>query len=258
MCAMNPRLLRPMASGDPDARRYITAVQAADQQALEPAVRKAITDFVTGCKQDGIWDAIKASCILAGARTLAGALVPLKGPAPTNNNFASGDYNRETGLVGNGSNKWLNTNRASNAQGQDSTHVGLYASTLNTGIQYYFGDSLSGASLTQAFSQIGEINHKNRDNTGSGLIYARHAVGFIGNNRSTSSAYVVRGNAGETTVTVNSVAPPSDSFVFYRGSPTSSFVASGRYAFYSIGESLSLATLDTRVSALITAIGAAI
>ena len=83
---MNPRLLRPTSSSlDRDAAVYLNAVAVADGEQLEPAVRKAINDFVNGCKQDGIWDAIKASCILAGARTLAGALVPLVGTAPTNN-----------------------------------------------------------------------------------------------------------------------------------------------------------------------------
>ena len=77
---------------DTDAGNYIQAVEgpAGDNQVLEPAVRQAINNFVVGCKQDGIWSAIKASCILAGARTLNGALVPLVGTAPTNNNFVSG------------------------------------------------------------------------------------------------------------------------------------------------------------------------
>ena len=39
---------------------------------------------------------------------------------------------------------------------------------------------------------------------------------------------------------------------------SSSFNTSGRLTFYSIGEAINLATLDTRVSALYTAIGAAI
>jgi hypothetical protein len=86
---------------DEDAGNYIQAVETADAQALEPATRKAINNFVIGCKQDGIWTAIKASCILAGARTLAGALVPLVGTAPTNNGFIGigTDYVRKTGLV---------------------------------------------------------------------------------------------------------------------------------------------------------------
>jgi hypothetical protein len=88
---------------DEDAGNYIQAVETADAQALEPATRKAINNFVIGCKQDGIWDAIKASCILAGARTRLGALTPLAGTAPTSFNFVDGDYNRKTGLVGDGS-----------------------------------------------------------------------------------------------------------------------------------------------------------
>jgi hypothetical protein len=41
---------------DEDAGNYIQAVETADAQALEPATRKAINNFVIGCKQDGIWD----------------------------------------------------------------------------------------------------------------------------------------------------------------------------------------------------------
>jgi hypothetical protein len=58
---------------DPDAGRYIAAVEAADGQLLEFAVGKAMNNFIVGCKADGTWDAIKASCILSGARTLTGA-----------------------------------------------------------------------------------------------------------------------------------------------------------------------------------------
>jgi hypothetical protein len=106
-----------IGTDDPDAEAYIAAVEAADLAAdptaepLETATKVAIHSFVKGCKADGIWPAIKASCILAGARTLNGALVPLAGTAPTNFNFISGDYNRKTGLVGDGSTKYLDSNR---------------------------------------------------------------------------------------------------------------------------------------------------
>lgn len=256
---MSPRLLRPRQGGDPDALRYIAAVQAADGQPLESGVRKAINDFVVGCKADGIWSAIKASCILAGARTLAGALTPLAGTAPTNFNFVSGDYNRKTGLAGDGSNKWLNTNRASNAQGQDSVHAVVYATTVNSGTRYYLGDTLSGPSWTNFFVlSTGAMYPYCRETTGGGPLWDRHAVGLMGFNRSSSASYVFRGNGQNSTVTQASVAPPADNFVVFRGSTTSGFLANGRFAFYSIGDSLNLAAIDTRVSALITAIGAAI
>ena len=117
---------------DADAAAYIAAVEAADQQSLEIPVQVAIHSFVKGCKTDGIWPAIKASCILAGARTLNGALIPLVGPAPTNNNFVAGDYDRETGLVGDGSTKYLDSNRASNADPQDNIHQACFVSNLPT------------------------------------------------------------------------------------------------------------------------------
>ena len=88
-------------SWDADAGAYIKSVEVADAQQLELAVAQAINQFVLGCKADGIWSAIKASCILMGARTLTGALTPLVGSAPTNFNFVSGDYARKTGLKGN-------------------------------------------------------------------------------------------------------------------------------------------------------------
>jgi hypothetical protein len=97
---------------DPDALTYLAAVAAADGAPVEVGVATAVDDFFKGCKADGTFSALKAACILCGARTLAGALVPLAGDAPTNNNFVDADYNRETGLIGNGSTKYLDSSRA--------------------------------------------------------------------------------------------------------------------------------------------------
>jgi hypothetical protein len=47
---------------------YIAAVEQLMARLLSIQVAR-IDDFVRGCKADGIWNAIKASCILAGART---------------------------------------------------------------------------------------------------------------------------------------------------------------------------------------------
>ena len=58
----------------------------------------AISQFVAGCKTDGIWDPIKACCIMAAWDGLNGALYPLKGTAPTNNNFVSGELTANDSL----------------------------------------------------------------------------------------------------------------------------------------------------------------
>jgi hypothetical protein len=272
MAPMDNRLLRPRASGlflpsDADARAYVLAVNAADGQPLEKPVAEAIDAFVIGCKADNIWDAIKASCILAGARTLSGALTPLKGGAPTNvnNNFVSGDYNRETGLVGNGSTKYLNTNRNNNADPQNSKHISLYVTTaVTTGFSEfpsYMGVGANNAGATNLGRQQsnGTLYSRLHRFTFNGNAGAGNSVGLIGLNRSLSTEYVARASNSELTIAAVSQIPFNGSvFVFAENDGGPALYNSGRIAFYSIGESLSLSALDTRVSALINAIGAAI
>ena len=259
---------------DADAAAYITAVEAADSQTLEIGVKIAIDTFVVGCKADGIWTAIKASCILAGARTLSGALVPLAGTAPTNFNFVSGDYNRKTGLVGNGSTKYLNSNRANNADPESNVHIGYYATTAvaNGTTAYLIGSSsastnnglhIASTSWTNPNSHIFRCR---QDSSNYGIV-ANQQVGFAALNRVNASSYTFR-NGGATTA-LSGTAPPANAtaagtttfshYVFGMNEADSlQLPTAARLAFYSIGESLDLALLDARVSALITAFGVAI
>ena len=243
---MNPRLLVPRASFDADAAAYIRAVESADTQALEAGVKRAIDNFVRGCKSDGIWTAIKASCILAGARTLAGALVPLVGTAPTNNGpFVSGDYDRKTGLLGNGTTKGLNSNRNENADGQNDNHYAVWAHTLGTGLAIAnFGTNST--TMSQAAT---------RNRSFSADLFTAVA-GFYGISRSASASYVRRNGGADTTLTRASGAESANAVgVFYNNSGT---FGSHRLAFYSMGSALNLSQLDARLSTLITAIGNAI
>ena len=242
---------------DTNAQTYITAVETADGASLETATRDAINAFVVGCKADGIWSAIKASCILAGARTLAGALVPLVGTTgPTNFNFVSGDYNRKTGLVGNGSSKYLNSNRNNNADPQDNQHCSVYVSTAPT-----TGLSLIGASQADN-GTTSIINGGSRSRNVTAVSFSAVTSGIVGISRNSSSSYVQRFNAGFATVTQSSQTPISTNFLLYAradagGGGIIGAYANPRLAFYSIGESLDLALLDTRVTALITAFSTA-
>jgi hypothetical protein len=266
--AMSPRLLRPILSGDPDALRYIAAVQNADQQSLELPVRKAITDFITGCKADGIWNAIKASCILAGARTLTGALVPLKGTAPTNNGpFVSGDYTRggaTPGLVGNGTSKYLNANRADNADPQNNHHLSVWASVVISGTFGNYagaGGTSTGATGLLKTSATDAASRSRTGSTSTTLSNAGTNTGLLGISRSASGTYTHVFGAASAAVSVASQTPSSGNmFIFGReASGSLAFApADARLAFYSIGESLDLALLGSRLSTLMTAIGAAI
>lgn len=258
---MSPRLLRPKASSggatDANARAYIAAVQTADGATLEPAVVKAIDDFVIGCKADGIWTAIKSSCILMGARTLAGALTPLAGTAPTNNNFVTGDYNRKTGLIGNASTKYLDASRNNTNDEQNDAHMSIYVSEQRTTGTHYIGFSASDL-ISLATSSAIRSRGVLASDTVTGTTSNNGPLGFAGLSRSASTAWAYRFSGATTTgPTTASSAPGSGNvFVFARNNSGPAGYVNARMAFYSLGSNLTLATLDTRVSALYTAIGA--
>jgi hypothetical protein len=247
-------------SNDADVVAYVLAVEAADGDRLEDGVISAYESFITGCKSDGIWTAIKASCILAGARTLPGALVPLVGTAPTNANFVSGDYNRETGLLGNGSTKYLNSNRAGNADPQDSIHQSVFLNTLSaTQFQAFIG---IGSSITGATQLIKNVNHAARNRSNSAISSNSLVTGFLACRRSSSTSVSIRHNNSTSNASITSQAfsaPSANHYVYARNQlPTAGLASAARISFYSIGESLDLTLLDTRVSTLMTDLAAAI
>jgi hypothetical protein len=258
---MNPRLLVPRATFDPDAAAYLRAVEAADGQALETPVKRAVDDFFKGCKADpsgtpgrSNWDAIKASCILCGARTLAGALVPLAGTAPTNNNFVDADYNRETGLVGDGSTKYLDSGRAINADDALDQHVSVYISTSSSNT--WLGASTGGLGYTSLESSGLFCG------SATTVLSSSTTTGFVGVTRDNNTFHAGRRNQ-QTLTANNNAAVKTETRAYpvfaYRGGATIFNYVSARLAFYSIGESISdLALLDARVTALVTAIGAAL
>ena len=257
---MNARLLRPRASGlNPDAIAWRNAVFAAGSS-VSGSVVSAVSGFITGCQSDGIWDAMKSVVLLAGADTLTGALVPLKGTAPTSYNFASGDYSKTAGLKGNGSSTYLDSNRANTADPLDDNHNVVYITTASNSASAtaYMGNGNGGPGLNQVLDD--PVNNvtlvRNRTSAGDSSL-PDGLTGFLGTSRISSAGYTLRGNGSSATITAASAAIESSTLaVFARrsgGSPQ--LYSPARLSFYSIGESLDLTLLDARVSALMTAIG---
>jgi hypothetical protein len=253
------------AGFDRDAIAYIRAVEAADGAYLETDVKTAINNLVSGLKADDLWDAIGSSCLLCGPRTLAGALVPLRGDAPTaEGGWASGDYDRATGLTGDPAARlYLDSNRAGTADGQNDRHRALYVTAApSTAAHAYMGHT-NYPTLPSQFDDIynaGANSYIRPCNTG-GAVSGTTASGLAGYSRTASASvdYIIFASV-VTGLAFASTAPlPSNALVFgsnESGSP-------GRFtdatiAFYSIGSSLDLAKLDSHVTAYVTAIGAAV
>lgn len=256
---INPYRFAP--AYDPDAQGFINRVIAADVAAgntsgLEVGVQDAYNAFVVGCKSDGIWSAIKASCILAGARTLSGALVPLVGAAPTRQGTEGGwNYNRKTGLAGNGTNNYLNSNRNNNADPQNNQHLSCFATTYTSTTQGLIGATVGGTGASNIGFFAGNTFFRSRN--GSIDTINSNAAGFLGSSRGSASGYTCRINKVNTSFTRASEGPSSNAIeVYSQGSAQN--ISNSRLALYSIGEALDLALLDARVTSLINAIAAAI
>ena len=251
---------------DPDARDYILRVEAADGQRLESQVRGAINAFVIGCKADGTWTSLVTSCIMAGARTVAGAITPLVGNAPTNNNFAAGDYSRTLGLKGNDSNKYLNTGYNNNDTTnfpQNDSHISCYVSASQTDASgVLVGNSTAlGNFLLITHSTTTNTIFRNRTTTNNRTVTLA-PLGFQAISRDGATSFISRqtssgGTISDLSQTTVSGTPSNQLYGVFAsgigGSPTSA-----RLSFYSIGKSLSIPNLDTRVTTLINAIASAL
>jgi hypothetical protein len=250
-------------SFDTDAAAYITAVETADAASLPTHIKNAINDFVVGAKADGFWSAIKAACFLAGPATLNGALVPLVGPAPTNVGglFVAGDYNQLTGLSQNTSaSKWLDSNYSNTADArQNNNHQAVWATQGEFGV-FFLGNNFNSGGGDNALS-TGSTNipaSRNMHSTAeAGFAFPSTLQNNVmfGSSRAASGSYTVRLNSTNYTISRASATPSSGSLGVFRLSQTASFGGTNlRIAFYSAGNSLSLALLDARLTTYMTAI----
>lgn len=267
------------SSLDNDTLTYVSNIESADGQSLENGVVLSINSFITGCKGDGIWDAIKSSSILAGARTLSGALMPLKGSAPTNYNFISSDYNRKSGLKGDGATKYLDTNVPSNFGIVNNKHLSVYVTNtgayrLSTAANNLIGaEYLSGVVFrftTLLFNQTNSVYRyyiDSTENAGNQITFATLSPGLVGAARFGNTGIKYIYTSGNTPTT------GQDFTVFQRGTgeanknlyvfrryynpgsywaSSSTGYANSTLSFYSIGENIDLAKLNLRVSGLMS------
>ncbi|HWL53874.1 MAG TPA: hypothetical protein VNQ90_15650 [Chthoniobacteraceae bacterium] len=205
------------------------------------------------------WDAMKATCLLAGPQTLAGALIPLRGPAPTNINFVSGDYHPVNGLKGNGSSKTLLTNYTNDGTAIDQ-HVSVFCSTVfadsgnNTN---YIGNVSGSEGVTRIVNTGDAISFRLIDWGGKNNIpypAAPNNRGFLGlssiPNQSSQVAYALPNSDGIGTRT--NYAIYNTPFYVYSNS-TGNFSAA-QLSFFSVGKTVDLIAMRSALNAYMEAI----
>jgi hypothetical protein len=235
---------------DPDAKAYVSAVQVADNQPLESSVKRAINDLVVDLKAGDFWDKLGVAYLFAGARTYNGALVPLRGPAPTNTGFGQDDYHRLWGLKSDGT-KWLDSNRANDIDGQNDSHNTIWlhlANPMHLTASYY-GSGTDEGSNQLAYNNNTNLLFRNRSTTSAGAGFGSYIIdGIWGASRSASGSYSRRAGAalsgaGQTSQTPNS----RNVYVFGRNSSdgiATETISLGRIRWYSAGTSMSLSGIE--------------
>jgi hypothetical protein len=252
---------RSAAGFDPDAQAYFDRITAAGSS-ITTANKTAVNDFIVGCKADGIWSAIKASCLLAGPDSLAGALVPLVGVAPTPYNFVEDDYSRTSGLIGDALTKYLNTNRANNADPKDNASMALWITeypgkAIGAFMSWTNANGTSGRYLA---GLNGTIRPRAMCNNGSANATVLHSssdlvFGFIGVSRNNAVDYYFRyNNITDLVAKLSDTLTNSGAITVFRQGNNASAFSDPRISFYSIGEALDLALLDARLTTYMAAL----
>jgi len=250
---------------DSDAAAYAAAIAVADGQQLENGVKAAINALFAGLKTDGEWTSFSVLRCYAGPRTLAGCAVPLKGVAPTLVNFVSADINRKTGLIGNGTTKYVNHNYNNSANAQDNQQMWSYltAAITNNGAT----QAIIGAGQNQSgISHIGRVNagstyFSRSQNTIVGTdIAIGSGVGLVGISRNNGASYQVHAN-GITQTNTNVSQSPFSANVFSFGRNNSGLISPSnlRAALDGVGNGWTApANIEARIATYLAAINTAI
>jgi hypothetical protein len=250
---------------DADAIDYLSRMATADGAGVETGVAVAVDAFITALKADSLWDAIGSSCLLCGPRTLAGALVPLKGDAPTAYGFVAGDHFRDTGLKGDGT-SYLDSNVSGGAYDDENHHWSVFltsGSSISRALFGYITNTLTGQpNYSFSFLFADATNNMLAYYLGATTFYsgAGAATGLAGMSANNDGTFTSRidGINKQSTATSQTLYP-ANYYVFARNNvPGAAAITDATIAFYSIGTSLDLAKLDSHITAYVTAIGAAI
>ena len=265
--AMNPKLLRPKASGvHPEAAAWRTAV-VANGGSVSGTTLSAVDKFCKAIDTAGIRDRLYRVNLFCG-NSLSAALVPVfRGPSrtgtqygnatDTNANFVSGDYNEtgsSGGLNGNGTTKYLETGLNPYSAGLAETDfhtAGYFKDALNASgvfIGCVNSNASKGVIFHPAYLTLGMyVRFGGLSNSGieNGSLSARNGF-LLGVRRPGGVGFRNGSNINATSVTTGSQAwaSASDSpalFVFARNdvqaTPTPLPFA-GRCQAYSIGKSV--------------------
>ncbi len=255
MIVMSPRLRQRRSRFSLAATDYFARLDAVGARIR--AYDKANANLIDALVELGgaYWDTAGTITTLC-AKGFDGLTVPLRDGmnVGTPFEFEASDLNVKTGLKGDGSSKYIDSNRNNNADGQDDQSMGVYISQKMT--NNLIGTGIIGATTTNpsAILQGGtgsnrrEFRSQNNNNFTLTNDDWSETLGYVAISRASDDEFAVRIDGDNYTASINSQSPSSGSVgVFVRldsdNNPGAGYTNMGA-SIYHIGPALDLETLD--------------
>ena len=228
------------------------------------AYKQPLTNYITSLVELGgaYWDTMLSATSFVGVG-IQGVTVPLRDgmTVPTQSNFVASDLDQLTGLKGDGSTKYINTNLTGSNTTQDDVSTSVYLTAADQRTSNYNWNG-NGA------NQDGSLHFQCLNGTG---VYARcqsssrqsletidttTKTGFCGLNRASSTTYNYLLDTVSGSNTVTSQVPLNSALSVFTSQGSSSAATSARLATYHYGPALNLATLENLQETLLLEISA--
>jgi hypothetical protein len=208
------RLFASAASYDSDAETLFTN-RAAAGDVVPTGYRQAISDCLVSIKAvSGLWNGITQLAILAGATTIAGAVLSIKGSNLINVSHVDADVNLKTGVKGDGSTKYFQTGYTGTVAGTSMNNFhtyGYYTEAPTTNAAALFGQGGSttiGGTMILYGTGANVTNFKSRNVTAN-PVTGNTGVGGYGTNRTNGTNYEAMRPGTTSTITSASSAAPA-------------------------------------------------
>lgn len=239
-----------------EAQNYFSRLDTAGDTTYT-TYKQALANYIDSLVALGgaYWDDLESAASFVGVG-IQGVTVPLKSTmtALTNNNFVAGDLDPLTGLLSDGSTKYLATGITGTDLSQDDHSFSVYASSAATA---GFLGGLYGTNFTRtialALTPTGTSFYSTAPLDPSLKITSTPSL--VGLSRSASTEYIARTNQGDETFTRTSGIPNTGGLSLYAvGAGVAPTTA--RLATYCAGPALNLATLEGLQETLLSEIAA--
>ena len=255
-----------VGQGDRGVLSYLEVVELSEGRTLESSIKGAILRFVNNLISASLWEKIETMVLMCGARTVAGAMIPLKGTYPQSSSVSDllYDYDRIAGIKPITSGSFFSTNVTGTVLREADNHMAAYVVENVSGTYNYalMGNSPTATGGMAIARSASENSFKSRNkNSSTNTTAAPYWTGpsLVGMSRGNSSEYTVRVGNESRTVTAGTVTPSFDASrvinMFYDGGTVASglFVNSNyRVPIYSFGRDIDLALLEEKIEIFLT------